>query len=57
MNGSPCGIPPGIGKITVSVALCSKDTTLLFRQSDAICPLGFYVVLTDDPNVGVDVPH
>jgi hypothetical protein len=57
INGSPCGIPPGIGKVTVSGALCSKDTTLLFKQSDAICPLGFYVVLTDDPNAGAGAPH
>ncbi|KAH7350396.1 ubiquitin 3 binding protein But2 C-terminal domain-containing protein, partial [Pyrenochaeta sp. MPI-SDFR-AT-0127] len=49
INSAPCGIPPGIGKVTVSGALCSKDTTLIFKQSNQICPLGFYVVLTDAP--------
>jgi hypothetical protein len=48
VNSSPCGIPPGIGPVTVSGSLCSKDTTLLFKQSNKICPLGFYVVLTED---------
>jgi hypothetical protein len=57
INASPCGIPPNIGKVTVSGSLCSKDTTLLFKQSDWICPLGFYVVLTDDPNGSAPAPH
>jgi hypothetical protein len=56
VNGAPCGIPPGIGKVTVSGSLCSQDTTLTFKQSDWICPLGFYVVLTDDPNAGGSAP-
>ncbi|KAF2267841.1 hypothetical protein CC78DRAFT_489804 [Lojkania enalia] len=52
VNSAPCGIAGYIpGKVTVSGALCSKDTTLVFWQSDFICPLGFYVVLTDDPNM------
>jgi hypothetical protein len=66
INGAPCGIPPGIGKVTVSGALCSDDTTLTFKQSDLLCPLGFYVVLTDggvftsmsdDPNAGAYTSH
>ncbi|KAJ4312124.1 hypothetical protein N0V94_007602 [Neodidymelliopsis sp. IMI 364377] len=48
VNSAPCGIPPGIGPVTVSGSLCSKDTTFLFKQSNKTCPLGFYVVLTDD---------
>lgn len=51
INAAPCGIPPNIpGKVTVSGSLCSKDTTFIFKQSDVVCPLGFYVILTDDPN-------
>ncbi|OAL53065.1 hypothetical protein IQ07DRAFT_468409, partial [Pyrenochaeta sp. DS3sAY3a] len=49
VNSAPCGIPPGIGKVTVSGALCSVDTVLRFRQSDLGCPLGFFVVLSEDP--------
>lgn len=48
VNSAPCGIPPGIGPVTVSGSLCSKDTTFFFRQSQKSCPVGFYVVLTDD---------
>ncbi|KAF2738719.1 hypothetical protein EJ04DRAFT_23736 [Polyplosphaeria fusca] len=51
INSAPCGIPPTIpGSVVVSGALCSKDTTFIFKQSNLICPLGFYVILTDDPN-------
>jgi hypothetical protein len=51
INAAPCGIPAEIpGTVTVSGSLCSKDTTFIFKQSDKKCPLGFYVVLTDDPN-------
>jgi hypothetical protein len=57
VNSSPCGIPPNIGKVTVSGSLCSKDTTLLFKQSNRTCPLGFYVVLTDDPNASAPGDH
>lgn len=52
VNSAPCGIPPGIGPVTVGGSLCSKGTTFLFRQSNKTCPLGFYVVLTDDNRVG-----
>jgi hypothetical protein len=52
INSAPCGIPPGIGKVTVSGSLCSKDTTFTYKQSDKLCPLGFYVVLTDIPKGG-----
>lgn len=55
VNAAPCGIPPGIGPVTVSGSLCSKDTTFLFRQSSRVCPVGFYVVLTDDN--GAAAPH
>lgn len=55
VNSAPCGIPPGIGPVTVSGSLCSKDTTFLFKQSQKFCPLGFYVVLTDD--TGASAPH
>ena len=48
VNSAPCGIPPGIGPVTVSGSLCSKDTTFMYKQSNKICPLGFYVVLTED---------
>ena len=36
--------------VTVSGALCSEDTEVVFRQSegDGVCPVGFYVMLTDD---------
>jgi hypothetical protein len=57
VNAAPCGVPPNIGKVTVSGSLCSKDTTLRFKQSDYICPLGFYVVLTDDPNAAGSVQY
>ncbi|KAL6709264.1 hypothetical protein ACN47E_001671 [Coniothyrium glycines] len=58
VNAAPCGIPPGAGTVTVSGSLCSADSTLVFRQSNVACPLGFYVVLTDDPNAGAaDAPH
>jgi hypothetical protein len=57
INAAPCGIPPGIGKITVSGSLCSKDTTFWFKQSDVLCPLGFYVVLTDDPSASAIAHH
>lgn len=55
INSAPCGIPPGIGPVTVSGSLCSKDTTFWFKQSQTTCPIGFYVVLTDD--VGGSAPH
>ncbi|KAF1925503.1 uncharacterized protein M421DRAFT_423597 [Didymella exigua CBS 183.55] len=55
VNSAPCGIPPGIGPVTVSGSLCSKDTTFLFKQSQKACPVGFYVVLTDDS--GASAPH
>ncbi|KAH5313551.1 hypothetical protein HBI12_136980 [Parastagonospora nodorum] len=57
INAAPCGVPPNIGKVTVSGSLCSKDTTFMFKQSDYSCPIGFYVVLTDDPNASVPIPH
>jgi hypothetical protein len=57
INTTPCGIPPGIGNVTVSGSLCSKDATLSFKQSDVICPLGFYVMLTDDPNASISASH
>lgn len=46
----PCGVPVGAGRVTVSGALCSKDTEVRFVQSEGggVCPVGFYVVLTDD---------
>jgi len=50
INASPCGIPPGIGPVTVSGALCSKDSVLSFKQSNGQCPMGFYVILTEDPS-------
>ncbi|RMZ69832.1 GPI anchored cell wall [Pyrenophora seminiperda CCB06] len=51
VNALPCGIPPGIGMVTVSGALCSTDSVLSFKQqSGGECPMGFYVILTDDPN-------
>ncbi|KAF2183031.1 hypothetical protein K469DRAFT_710984 [Zopfia rhizophila CBS 207.26] len=50
INAAPCGIPPEAGTVTVSGSLCSKDTSFTFKQSNVICPLGFYVILTDDPN-------
>ncbi|PSN68061.1 hypothetical protein BS50DRAFT_356509 [Corynespora cassiicola Philippines] len=50
INSGPCQIPPEAGVVTVSGSLCSKDTTLIFKQSDKKCPLGFYVILTDDPD-------
>ncbi|KAF2712987.1 hypothetical protein K504DRAFT_461579 [Pleomassaria siparia CBS 279.74] len=51
VNSAPCGIPSDVpGCVTVSGSLCSKDTTFLFEQSDKFCPLGFYVVFTDDPS-------
>jgi hypothetical protein len=56
VNSAPCGIPPGIGPVTVSGSLCSKDTTFLFKQSNKTCPLGFYVVLTDDDGSAA-APH
>ena len=56
INSAPCGIPPGIGPVTVSGSLCSKDTTFLFRQSQKKCPLGFYVVLTDNDGAA-GAPH
>lgn len=49
INSAPCGTAQARGPVTVSGSLCSKDTTFLFKQSDFICPLGFYVVLTDLP--------
>ncbi|KAF1982643.1 hypothetical protein K402DRAFT_339964 [Aulographum hederae CBS 113979] len=45
INAGPCGIPEG-ATVTVSGALCSTDTTFKFKQSDAKCPLGFFVGLT-----------
>ncbi|KAF2634885.1 hypothetical protein P280DRAFT_462833 [Massarina eburnea CBS 473.64] len=48
VNSAPCGIPEGTpSPVTVSGSLCSSDTTFIFKQSDVVCPLGFYVVLTD----------
>lgn len=49
INSAPCGIPANIPApiVKVSGSLCSKDTTLIFKQSNKICPLGFYVILTD----------
>lgn len=46
INSAPCGIPPGAGKVTVSGALCSEDSSLSFYQSNFICPIGFYVVIS-----------
>ncbi|KAF2794830.1 hypothetical protein K505DRAFT_303258 [Melanomma pulvis-pyrius CBS 109.77] len=54
VNSAPCGIPPEVqGLVTVSGSLCSEDTTFWFKQSDVDCPLGFYVVLTDDTSTKV----
>ncbi|KAF1972002.1 hypothetical protein BU23DRAFT_535651 [Bimuria novae-zelandiae CBS 107.79] len=51
VNSSPCGIPSYIQPpVTVSGSLCSKDTWLEVKQSDVICPLGFYILLRDDLN-------
>ncbi|KAH7082094.1 ubiquitin 3 binding protein But2 C-terminal domain-containing protein [Paraphoma chrysanthemicola] len=52
VNAAPCGIPPNIGKVKVSGSLCSADSMLAFKQGEGLggCPVGFYVVLTDDPN-------
>lgn len=49
INSAPCGVPEGAGDVTVSGMLCSDDTELKFQQSgvDEVCPLGFFVVLTD----------
>ncbi|KAH7135629.1 ubiquitin 3 binding protein But2 C-terminal domain-containing protein [Dendryphion nanum] len=56
INSAPCGIPANIpGSVTVSGSLCSEKTTFSFKQSDYKCPLGFYVILTEDPNAGQ--PH
>lgn len=55
VNSAPCGIPPGIGPVTVSGSLCSKDTTFIFRQSQKTCPVGFYVVLTDYSGMGASL--
>jgi hypothetical protein len=46
INSAPCGIPPGAGKVTVSGALCSDDSALSFYQSNYICPIGFYVIIS-----------
>jgi len=46
INRGPCGIEPGSKGMTVSGMLCSKDTTLLFQQTDAKCPLGFFVEIS-----------
>lgn len=55
VNSAPCGIPPGIGPVTVSGSLCSNDTTFIFRQSQKTCPVGFYVVLTDYSGMGASL--
>ncbi|KAF2102525.1 hypothetical protein NA57DRAFT_71515 [Rhizodiscina lignyota] len=48
INSAPCGLPKGLtAPVTVSGMLCSTDTTLKFLQSDAKCPLGFFVELLD----------
>jgi hypothetical protein len=51
INSAPCGIPAQLpGPVTVSGSLCSSDTALVFEQSTDLCPLGFFVVLSDDAN-------
>lgn len=58
INSAPCGIPAYIpGSVTVSGSLCSEKSTFLFKQGVAACPLGFFVVLEDDPNAGEGEPH
>jgi hypothetical protein len=42
---------PGKPEITVSGSLCSTDSTLIFKMGEGQCPVGFYVLLTDDPAV------
>ena len=43
INVGPCGIPTGVPEVTVSGMLCSKDTTLKYKQSSSTCPIGFFV--------------
>ncbi|KAL0929719.1 uncharacterized protein CTRU02_215362 [Colletotrichum truncatum] len=48
INSAPCGLPAGLTKpVTVSGMLCSSDTTFNFLNSDATCPIGFFVELLD----------
>ncbi|KAF2744790.1 hypothetical protein M011DRAFT_520795 [Sporormia fimetaria CBS 119925] len=56
IHSAPCDIPPEMeGAVLFSGSLCSEDTTFMFKQSNEQgCPLGFYVVLTDDPDAGED---
>jgi len=46
INSAPCGIPKGVPPVTVSGMLCSSDTDFEFTQSNATCPIGFFVVLS-----------
>jgi hypothetical protein len=46
INSAACGIPQGVLPVTVSGMLCSSDTDFEFTQSDAACPIGFFVVLS-----------
>ncbi|CAG8983460.1 hypothetical protein HYALB_00000629 [Hymenoscyphus albidus] len=46
INVGPCGIPAGQKSMTVSGALCSTDTTFIFKQDSSTCPIGFFVVIS-----------
>lgn len=46
INVGDCGIQPGQKKMIVSGALCSADTTFVFKQDSNTCPLGFFVVIS-----------
>ncbi|KAF2249021.1 hypothetical protein BU26DRAFT_310520 [Trematosphaeria pertusa] len=51
IKSEPCGIPAGVrGPVTFAFSLCSEDTLFVFEERHSICPLGFYIILTDDPN-------
>ncbi|KAF1958375.1 hypothetical protein CC80DRAFT_490967 [Byssothecium circinans] len=48
IRSEPCNIAPGIPSPSwVAGSLCSSDTEFIFKQSNLLCPLGFYMVLTD----------
>jgi hypothetical protein len=46
INSAACGIPKDVPPVTVSGMLCSSDTDFEFLQSNATCPIGFFVILS-----------
>jgi hypothetical protein len=48
LSSMPCGLNKSAPEVvTVSGRMCSYNTAFRYKQGNLVCPLGFYVILTD----------